>query len=201
LAFRLVFFFFQAEDGIRDYKVTGVQTCALPISVALPREPPLLLAVGLEVPPAGSCPGDELRLDVRIAREKAGTAFDDLVDQDDRREVEGDQLYGRPRGLPQIGLPSRQLVEGQGRIGEDPEIHVANPGTARVQRRAEDVYEQDPSVPREQLGSVPGSPARLGGSERRLALHRPRIAHGAVNPRSRRGRSRARRASCEACSG
>src|SRR5256885_9835449 len=28
----LTFFFFQAEDGIRDYKVTGVQTCALPIS-------------------------------------------------------------------------------------------------------------------------------------------------------------------------
>src|SRR5256885_8847587 len=26
-----IFFFFQAEDGIRDYKVTGVQTCALPI--------------------------------------------------------------------------------------------------------------------------------------------------------------------------
>src|SRR5256885_6624279 len=26
-----LFFFFQAEDGIRDYKVTGVQTCALPI--------------------------------------------------------------------------------------------------------------------------------------------------------------------------
>src|SRR5205807_6174983 len=32
-SFRLCcFFFFQAEDGIRDYKVTGVQTCALPIS-------------------------------------------------------------------------------------------------------------------------------------------------------------------------
>src|SRR5256885_1358058 len=29
-----IFFFFQAEDGIRDYKVTGVQTCALPISHA-----------------------------------------------------------------------------------------------------------------------------------------------------------------------
>ena len=26
------FFFFQAEDGIRDHCVTGVQTCALPIS-------------------------------------------------------------------------------------------------------------------------------------------------------------------------
>src|SRR5256885_10973100 len=31
VAMRVVFFFFQAEDGIRDYKVTGVQTCALPI--------------------------------------------------------------------------------------------------------------------------------------------------------------------------
>src|SRR5256885_4675943 len=31
----LLFFFFQAEDGIRDYKVTGVQTCALPISLML----------------------------------------------------------------------------------------------------------------------------------------------------------------------
>src|SRR2546427_5091913 len=29
----LVFFFFQAEDGIRDLTVTGVQTCALPICV------------------------------------------------------------------------------------------------------------------------------------------------------------------------
>src|SRR6266446_10077304 len=29
-----MFFFFQAEDGIRDYKVTGVQTCALPIYLA-----------------------------------------------------------------------------------------------------------------------------------------------------------------------
>src|SRR5436309_1577020 len=29
--FFLVFFFFQAEDGIRDFHVTGVQTCALPI--------------------------------------------------------------------------------------------------------------------------------------------------------------------------
>src|SRR5205807_5551414 len=29
------FFLFQAEDGIRGYKVTGVQTCALPISSAM----------------------------------------------------------------------------------------------------------------------------------------------------------------------
>src|SRR5437867_9578187 len=29
-------FFFQAEDGIRDRTVTGVQTCALPILIGLP---------------------------------------------------------------------------------------------------------------------------------------------------------------------
>src|SRR6266511_3973704 len=33
LAKILLFFFFQAEDGIRDFHVTGVQTCALPISL------------------------------------------------------------------------------------------------------------------------------------------------------------------------
>src|SRR5215210_8799138 len=32
VCFVLLFFFFQAEDGIRDTSVTGVQTCALPIS-------------------------------------------------------------------------------------------------------------------------------------------------------------------------
>src|SRR2546429_8283312 len=31
---RHIYFFFQAEDGIRDVAVTGVQTCALPISVS-----------------------------------------------------------------------------------------------------------------------------------------------------------------------
>src|SRR5207245_8543187 len=32
--FLFFFFFFQAEDGIRDATVTGVQTCALPISMS-----------------------------------------------------------------------------------------------------------------------------------------------------------------------
>src|SRR5256885_10447668 len=35
-----VSFFFQAEDGIRDYKVTGVQTCALPIWGPVSSAPP-----------------------------------------------------------------------------------------------------------------------------------------------------------------
>src|SRR5256885_3480821 len=41
------FFFFQAEDGIRDYKVTGVQTCALPICLTFLGH---LLERGAQVP-------------------------------------------------------------------------------------------------------------------------------------------------------
>src|SRR5258707_12022757 len=55
------FFFFQAEDGIRDIGVTGVQTCALPIS---PRRAPgrdPAGAVGQTVP-------EQLRLDLDLER-------------------------------------------------------------------------------------------------------------------------------------
>src|SRR5947207_12579761 len=43
-------FFFQAEDGIRDHCVTGVQTCALPISNG---DPARFAAFGLHVVPDG----------------------------------------------------------------------------------------------------------------------------------------------------
>src|SRR5215213_6404580 len=49
-----VFFFFQAEDGIRAWSVTGVQTCALPISVTelvAPIVSPIAEAVGPVVTP------------------------------------------------------------------------------------------------------------------------------------------------------
>src|SRR5207249_9732864 len=41
-----LFFFFQAEDGIRDRNVTGVQTCALPISNFAAGAGPFSVAVG-----------------------------------------------------------------------------------------------------------------------------------------------------------
>src|SRR5256885_8745341 len=44
------FFFFQAEDGIRDYKVTGVQTCALPIFGAAGSDASTLNSVSAQVP-------------------------------------------------------------------------------------------------------------------------------------------------------
>src|SRR2546427_476916 len=41
------FFFFQAEDGIRDLTVTGVQTCALPISVSSVGSSSIVVQLGL----------------------------------------------------------------------------------------------------------------------------------------------------------
>src|SRR5438270_8727883 len=38
IIYLIIFFFFQAEDGIRDLTVTGVQTCALPICRPQPRQ-------------------------------------------------------------------------------------------------------------------------------------------------------------------
>src|SRR5256885_6274664 len=44
-------FFFQAEDGIRDYKVTGVQTCALPILISAGGMLPVAYALLAEIMP------------------------------------------------------------------------------------------------------------------------------------------------------
>src|SRR5688572_32878765 len=50
----MCFFFFQAEDGIRDLTVTGVQTCALPICASVPD------ADWLYVPPTVKMPGSPI---------------------------------------------------------------------------------------------------------------------------------------------
>src|SRR2546430_12178535 len=56
---RVFFFFFQAEDGIRDLTVTGVQTCALPIFAPLESITNSLKAVA-----------DDLGRTAQIAREQ-----------------------------------------------------------------------------------------------------------------------------------
>src|SRR5207244_6761870 len=52
-----VFFFFQAEDGIRDDLVTGVQTCALPIWRSGTRPPRLRISRSSPPHPPGEAPG------------------------------------------------------------------------------------------------------------------------------------------------
>src|SRR5437870_7498432 len=51
--FGFCYFFFQAEDGIRDGHVTGVQTCALPISLLWTRVLKRIAAILAIVPLAG----------------------------------------------------------------------------------------------------------------------------------------------------
>src|SRR5256885_9943337 len=67
-----VFFFFQAEEGIRDYKVTGVQTCALPISAELPPRSrwiqPASVRAALERYPAAEAMGATSLMDRRLRR-------------------------------------------------------------------------------------------------------------------------------------
>src|SRR2546429_3689711 len=76
-----LFFFFQAEDGIRDVAVTGVQTCALPISnVAVPslrvhKGLPFGIDVGVM---AGAAPGTNIKLfggELRYAIVSGGVAM------------------------------------------------------------------------------------------------------------------------------
>src|SRR2546429_6051139 len=55
-----IFFFFQAEDGIRDVAVTGVQTCALPISLSLEQQP-RDAAAGVHADTGADHAGDERR--------------------------------------------------------------------------------------------------------------------------------------------
>src|SRR5215211_4473685 len=74
------FFFFQAEDGIRDHCVTGVQTCALPISTHMrdtAASNPLGLAVG------GLAVGfviGTLLPQTRVENEQMGEMSDRLID-------------------------------------------------------------------------------------------------------------------------
>src|SRR5256885_3933879 len=78
---RSMFVFFQAEDGIRDYKVTGVQTCALPIFGSSPEVHLRVRERTAELRPiAGTYPrGKDLAEDERFAA-------DLIVDPKERAE-------------------------------------------------------------------------------------------------------------------
>src|SRR5260370_31790514 len=85
----LLFFFFQAEDGIRDSSVTGVQTCALPISGARRvRERALVahpLSRGVRLTGPAPAPFERLRGEWRFQLLARAAAFRDL--HRDRKSV------------------------------------------------------------------------------------------------------------------
>src|SRR2546430_4189555 len=92
----IFFFFFQAEDGIRDLTVTGVQTCALPIFTAHRADLHGLLQARL--------PASSIHLDAQCTGVSSvgGTAVATFADG---REVEAEigRASGRGRGEISVG--------------------------------------------------------------------------------------------------
>src|SRR5256885_12298588 len=80
----MFFFFFQAEDGIRDYKVTGVQTCALPIS----RLRPLAVEEGLGAKEWAQQEFGEVELGDQRLRERLIRIVEDRAEHPDASYLE-----------------------------------------------------------------------------------------------------------------
>src|SRR5205085_7520931 len=81
-----MFFFFQAEDGIRDLTVTGVQTCALPIYGLVCQQDLNQAASGLADKPIRWILEDALKFVQREA--KRGNTYDGLImDRSEERRV------------------------------------------------------------------------------------------------------------------
>src|SRR5690625_6834558 len=82
-----MFFFFQAEDGIRDGHVTGVQTCALPNTRASGVIPQISLIMG---PAAGGAVYSPALTDVVVMVEKTSHMF--ITGPDVIRTVTGEDV-------------------------------------------------------------------------------------------------------------
>src|SRR5205807_3664180 len=89
------FFFFQAEDGIRDYKVTGVQTCALPICAHLAlKGRPTVGDKGLKTPSSA----DNRLIDTTQTAREESEIFIRKPEVRDPRRVVGDVTLPPPSG-------------------------------------------------------------------------------------------------------
>src|SRR5437667_2544352 len=97
---RLLFFFFQAEDGIRDRDVTGVQTCALPILPAI--RPDLAIIHAQRADRAGNVLIEGItgvQKEVVLAAKRAIVTVEEVVD--DRSEERRVGKECRYRGAPE----------------------------------------------------------------------------------------------------
>src|SRR3712207_5846190 len=115
------FFFFQAEDGIRDIGVTGVQTCALPISASgglgkghLVREVDALDGLMGRV-------ADQAGIQFRLLNRRKGPAVRGPRAQADRK------LYARAMRAALAAVPGLTILE-----GEAEDLHIVGGRVAGV---------------------------------------------------------------------
>src|SRR5689334_25397183 len=97
----MIYFFFQAEDGIRDGTVTGVQTCALPIS---PDSSSDFHGLELRV-------DDRAKLGGHLGKRRLGDAHRVVVAADDRVSM---ALLGIELGEIEPGVSAAALLPHQG---------------------------------------------------------------------------------------
>src|SRR3989454_6170279 len=161
-------FFFQAEDGIRDYKVTGVQTCALPISAN------------------GPCLA---RLDRGAPARRRARVPHAAGARDVPREPRGDRAgHRRPRAATRaaaggpVGRPSDAR-------GDDGATQAVRGGPERAHGWRPDGATH-PAGPGPRAPALPGrrpvAPRRCRRRPRSRA-RRPRLTPGSESPRFERG--------------
>src|SRR3989441_6805257 len=134
----VIFFFFQAEDGIRDKLVTGVQTCALPISSS--RSPFYGgRCFGTDVVHAAPAEGEAVRqAEARVGREGLPPA-----------RLEPAVARQRPRERLAVGRSHGAAVLRALRHGLHPKVAIARRDQARqVLEQADVAAAQDPLADR-----------------------------------------------------
>src|SRR2546427_299978 len=173
----LFFFFFQAEDGIRDLTVTGVQTCALPISQAEPaiRDAPIFAPAETRPPPAAGHHAEAGRM---RATKPVG------VGAHPPRRPEPASLPPATQRSPSSEAPGSVSATGAPRAAEIPHERRGGPGHT-VQRTATSGGRLSPSV-------ETGPPADSAAEQRATAADQRHPAASApvisTPPRSDRGR-------------
>src|SRR6266850_4339464 len=132
----LVFFFFQAEDGIRDYKVTGVQTCALPISFTRADQSAIEASGGSQVRASG--------VDARqLSLQGSGGSVLDVQGRADSLGLQmsgGTQLHGRDLSVKDVDVQASGGSEAElrasgnlrGSLSGGSEVHVRGGARTRV---------------------------------------------------------------------
>src|SRR3989454_8766662 len=158
----LILFFFQAEDGIRDYKVTGVQTCALPISgrARHPEVPrPGARDDGQVSQQVGSDPGGSARASASEEPRDAGlleapepagdgrardaTASHDLGDGYSLGGQQDDPgAHPEPRQL-RAALPTKLPVLGSGRLPDEAPRDICHPSHHSLEGGHREILERD----------------------------------------------------------
>src|SRR5260370_31939096 len=93
------FFFFQAEDGIRDSSVTGVQTCALPISRVVTFDPHVCTSLG------------RTRDQIVGALQRRAVAPISILYSDCKRRFTGRPRHGLSSEHPYRGVPAVAVLE------------------------------------------------------------------------------------------